>query len=177
MRIEAESAVPKVLMQNDLAIVVKAHMGDAEGVTRDLCAKWGEVCLHGPNQVNVAVALQCLVNLHIDPRACIAQSCKVIDDRLFVSSNHESIAEMQRLSVQRIGRRTSGWVAQIGEKVHEALNGYRGDVAATGKLFECLSVLGWVLRSGFVGCGNVGAAADKQAQDAKENRVRRVNLH
>ena len=49
MGVKAEAAVPKILMQNNLAVVIEAYMGDTKSIAYDFLADWREARSHGPN--------------------------------------------------------------------------------------------------------------------------------
>ena len=84
MRIKAQAAVPKVLMQYHLALRLK-RMSNAKGIAHNLTSDRCKPSLHRPNQVNVWSLAQCLMDIHIHRCTCVAQPGEVIDHGLFVS--------------------------------------------------------------------------------------------
>ena len=71
------------------------------------------------------------------------------------------------------GIRTS----QISQKVDEALNNRRVDVALSGEVVEGLAILGRIAGNAIIGWGDGGTAARDQANDAYKKKVRGVKLH
>ena len=145
MGIKTVSAVPEILMQNDLATFIEPHVCNAESIAYYFLADWRESRLHGPNQVYIVHVMKRLVDFHGDFGAGVTKTAKMVDHCLFIPRNHQCVAEMQIRSVKSRRRGTGRWIAKIRQEVDKTVDGLRFNPRVTRKVAERLAILSWIL--------------------------------
>ena len=168
MGVKPVSAVPEILMQNDLATFIEPHVCNAESIAFDFLADWRESRLHRPDQVHILHVVKRLVDFHRDFGARVTETAKVVDHCLFIPRNHQCVAEMQIRSVKS-GRRGAGrWIAQIGQEVDKTIDGLRFNPRVTRKVAEGLAILSWILALYFTRARHSGTACHYQGKEKAE---------